>query len=112
MDETIWTAGLPLELDYMLPAKPSDPEMRESASLWLFEEGGAFGFPRNGLEAVGKVWESHRFDCNFAFADGRVLRESSPGANFALEWGRTGVRMFWAPVRSCFAASNRSASGW
>ena len=66
-------------LDYMLPEKPSDPEMRESASLWLFEEGGAFGFPRNGLEAVGKVWETHRYDCNFAFAGGRVLRESSRG---------------------------------
>jgi hypothetical protein len=79
MDDPIWTAGLPSELDYMLPEKPSDPEMRESASLWLFEESGAFGFPRNGLEAVGKAWESHRLDCNFAFAGGRVLRESSRG---------------------------------
>jgi len=79
MDDDIWTAGLPSNLDYMLPEKPLDPEMRESASIWLFEEGGAFGFPRNGLEAVGKVWENHRIDCNFAFADGRVLRESSRG---------------------------------
>jgi hypothetical protein len=79
MDDDIWTAGLPPTLDYMLPEKPLDPEMRESASLWLFEEGGAFGFPRHGIEAVGKVWESHRIDCNFAFADGRVLRESSRG---------------------------------
>jgi hypothetical protein len=77
MDEDIWTGGLPPRLDYMLPEKPSDPEMRESASLWLFEEGGAFGFPRHGLEAVGKVWDNHRIDCNFAFADGRVLREST-----------------------------------
>jgi hypothetical protein len=79
MGDPLWTAGLPLTLDYMLPEKPLDPEMRESASLWLFEEGGAFGLPRNGLEAVGKVWENHRFDCNFAFAGGRVLRESSRG---------------------------------
>jgi hypothetical protein len=79
MDDHIWTAGLPLALDYMLPEKPSDPEMRESASLWLFEESGDFGFPRNGLEALGKLWETHRFDCNFAFSDGRVLRESSRG---------------------------------
>jgi hypothetical protein len=79
MDDPIWTAGLPLALDYMLPEKPLDPEMRESASLWLYEESGVFGFPRNGLEAVGKVWENHRFDCNFAFAGGRVLRESSRG---------------------------------
>jgi hypothetical protein len=79
MDDDIWTGGLPSGLDYMLSEKPQDPEMRESASLWLFEEGGAFGFPRNGLEAVGKVWENHRIDCNFASADGRVLRESSRG---------------------------------
>jgi hypothetical protein len=79
MDDPVWTGGLPSTLDYMLPEKPTDPEMRESASLWLFEENGAFGFPRNGLEAVGKVWEQHRFDCNFAFASGRVLRESSRG---------------------------------
>ena len=75
-----WTAGLPSTLDYMLPEKPSDPEMRESASLWLFEESGAFAFPRHGLEAVGKLWENHRLDCNFTFAGGRVLRESSRGA--------------------------------
>jgi hypothetical protein len=79
MDDDIWTAGLPSMLDYMLPEKPLDPEMRESASMWLFEEGGAFGFPRNGLEAVGKVWENHRIDCNFSFVDGRVLRESARG---------------------------------
>lgn len=79
MNDVVWTAGLPSALDYVLPEKPLDPEMRESASLWLFEEGGAFGFPRNGLEAVGKVWDNHRYDCNFALAGGRVLRESSRG---------------------------------
>lgn len=73
------TGGLPPELDYMFAGKPDDPEMRESASIWLFEEGGAFAFPRNGIEAQGAVWDTHRFDCNFAFADGRVLRESTRG---------------------------------
>ena len=71
------TGGLPLELDFMFPARPEDPEMRESASIWLFEENGAFAFPRNGIEAQGAVWDRHRFDCNFAFPDGRVLREST-----------------------------------
>jgi hypothetical protein len=61
----------------MFPGKPEDPEMRESASIWLFEENGAFALPRNGIEAHGAVWERHRFDCNFAFPDGRVLREST-----------------------------------
>jgi len=79
ISDTLMTGGLPLELDYMFPRKPEDPEMRESTSIWLFEENGAFAFPRNGIEAVGAVWENHRFDCNFAFPDGRVLRESTRG---------------------------------
>jgi hypothetical protein len=79
MSDDNWTGGLPLELDYMLPAAPADPEMRESASIWLYEVGGDFGFPRHGLEALGSAWQNHRYDCNFAFAGGRVLRESTRG---------------------------------
>ncbi len=75
--DDLMTGGLPPELDLMFPGKPDDPEMRESASVWLFEENGAFALPRNGIEAQGAVWDKHRFDCNFAFADGRVLREST-----------------------------------
>jgi hypothetical protein len=77
MADDLWTGGLELGIDYMFPTRPTDPEMRESASIWLFEENGRFGFPRIGIEAQGAVWENHRFDCNFAFADGRVLRESA-----------------------------------
>ncbi|MEY2942885.1 MAG: hypothetical protein RLY97_899 [Pseudomonadota bacterium] len=75
-----WTGGLPLELDFMFAGRPEDPEMRESASIWLFEENGAFALPRNGIEAQGAVWDNHRFDCNFALNDGRVLRESTRAA--------------------------------
>ncbi len=74
-----WTGGLPLDIDYMFPARPEDPEMRESASVWIFEENGAFALPRVGIEAQGAVWDRHRYDMNVAFADGRVLRESAVG---------------------------------
>lgn len=74
-----WTGGLEPELDFMFPSRPEDPEMRESASIWLFEENGAFALPRVGIEAVGNVWDRHRYDMNVAFADGRVLRESKVG---------------------------------
>jgi hypothetical protein len=77
MADDLWTGGLDLGYDYMLPARPEDPEMRESASFWLFEEKGQFGFPRIGIEAQGAVWETHRFDANFAFEGGWVLREST-----------------------------------
>jgi len=76
MADQLWTGGLDPQIDYMFPTRPTDPEMRESASIWLFEENGRFGFPRIGIEAQGAVWDTHRFDCNFAFEDGRVLRES------------------------------------
>ncbi len=85
MAEDIWYGGLEPEVDYMLPGKPSDPEMRESASIWLFEENGLFAFPRIGIEAVGAVWENHRYDCNFAFKDGRIMRQSTRGPTMAVQ---------------------------
>src|SRR5258707_950302 len=45
MSDDTWSGGLPPELDYMLPEKPQDPEMRESASFWLFEDSGALVVP-------------------------------------------------------------------
>ena len=77
MAEVDWAGGLKPHHEQMLAGKPDDPEMRESASIWLFDEGGEFAFPRIGIEAQGAVWDNHRFDANFAFADGRVLREST-----------------------------------
>lgn len=75
MTEEEWRGGLAPHYDYVLKERPEDPEMRESASIWLFEENGAFAFPRVGLEAIGKAWERHRYDANFAFQDGRALYE-------------------------------------
>lgn len=76
---TDWNGGLPTDIDYMFPECPADPEMRESASVWIFEENGRFALPRVGIEAQGAVWDTHRYDMNVAFADGRVLRESAVG---------------------------------
>lgn len=79
-----WYGGLEADLDWsMIPGQPDDPEMRESASVWLFEEGGAFAFPRIGLEAVGAKWDTHRFDYNGALGGGRVLRQSTYGPTMA-----------------------------
>ncbi len=77
----------------MIPQRPEDPEMRESASIWLFEENGDFAFPRIGIEAVGNAWEHHRYDYNGAFKGGRILRQSARGATMpvASETGRNSV---------------------
>jgi prepilin-type processing-associated H-X9-DG protein len=79
MAEMDWAGGLKPQYDYMLTEKPDDPEMRESASLWFYDESGEIGLPRIGIEAQGAVWDQHRFDANVVFADGRVLRESRRG---------------------------------
>ena len=65
--------GLAPEQDLVLPEKPEHPEMRESTSIWMFDEEGRFGFPRWGVEAEASCWDNRLFQANFAFADGRVL---------------------------------------
>lgn len=79
MEPENFSGGLQHHQDLVLAARPSDPQMRESASMWLFEETGAFGFPRMGIEAEASSWEERRFQGNFAFADGRVLNGAGRG---------------------------------
>jgi hypothetical protein len=71
----------PPEADLMLEQAPPPPFdwVREGTSYWLFEENGAFGIPRNGVEAEPHSWGNRRFQSNFAFRDGRVLQSSGMG---------------------------------
>jgi prepilin-type processing-associated H-X9-DG protein len=71
--------GLPLDHDLVFSSRPDDPEMRESTSIWMFDEAGRFGFPRMGIEAEADSWEDRLFQANFAFADGRVLNGAGRG---------------------------------
>jgi hypothetical protein len=68
------------EKDLVLPAQPTEPEMRESVSIWLFEENGAFGFPRMGIEAEAACWNDRRLQAAFTFPDGRALNGAARGA--------------------------------
>jgi prepilin-type processing-associated H-X9-DG protein len=74
------SGGLEPDKDLVFADKPADPKMNESASMWLFEDSGAFGFPRMGVEAEASCWDDRRFQANFAFADGRVLNGAGRGA--------------------------------
>jgi hypothetical protein len=71
--------GLALEKDLVLPEQPTDPEMRESVSVWLYEENGAFGFPRMGIEAEARCWNDRRLQAAFTFPDGRALNGAARG---------------------------------
>lgn len=74
------SSGLAPELDQVLPGRPEHPEMRESVSIWLFEENGEFALPRAGIEAESQSWDDRLLQANFAFADGRVMSGAARGA--------------------------------
>ena len=80
------TGGLAPEKDLVFPGQPEDPEMRESTSVWLYEENGAFGFPRMGIEAEASAWDDRRLQAAFTFPDGRALNGAGRGqAHSALD---------------------------
>ncbi len=74
------TNGLTPEHDFVFPSRPENPEMRESTSVWLYEENGEFGFPRVGIEAEAHSWDNRRVQGNFAFSNGRILHGHCIGA--------------------------------
>jgi hypothetical protein len=73
-------SGLSPEHELVFASRPEDLEMRESISVWLFEENGEFAFPRFGIEAEASAWDNRRVQGNFAFADGRILNGAGVGA--------------------------------
>ncbi len=74
------SGGLTNERDLVFPSKPAEPEMRESTSVWFYEENGAFGFPRMGIEAEASSWNNRRLQAAFTFPDGRALNGAGMGA--------------------------------
>ena len=68
------TGGLDPDFEYFLPERPADPEMRDSASLWIMDDRGEIGFPRITLDAIGGHWETPWLQLNGVLADGRTLR--------------------------------------
>ena len=69
-----WAGGLGPDLDgSILVEKPENPELRESASIWMWDVDGAFAFNRIGVEAVASTWDQRRHDGNFVFSGGRSL---------------------------------------
>lgn len=83
LTDALRTGGLTPEHDLFFTRKPADPEMRESTSMWLFEETGAFGFPRFGIEAEAASWTFRRVQGNFALAGGRILNGAGMGVAHA-----------------------------
>jgi len=73
------TQGLTPDHDLFFPEQPRDPEMRESTSVWLFDEDGGFALPRVGIEAEAKSWDERGYQANFALGAGRILQARGSG---------------------------------
>jgi hypothetical protein len=67
------TGGLADGREFVFPAQPDDPEMRESVNAWIWDRGADVGMPRIGIEAVADQWQTHDVQVNIALAGGRVL---------------------------------------
>src|ERR1700722_11680316 len=68
------THGLDPELESFLAECPSDPQMRDSASLWIMDEQGQVALPRVTIDAIGSRWDRPAVQINIVLADGRALR--------------------------------------
>lgn len=75
------TGGMDASSDHFLAAQPDDPQFRESASVWVFDDRGVIGLPRVGIEAVAESWDQRGFQVNVGFPDGRavIVREMGAG---------------------------------
>ncbi|MET0238366.1 MAG: hypothetical protein ABW184_00580 [Sphingobium sp.] len=75
------SGGLSPDKELVFPSRPDDLEMRESMSLWLFDDRGRFAFPRMGIEAEAHSWDNRRVQGNFTFPGGRILNGAGMGAD-------------------------------
>ncbi len=73
------TGGFDEEREFVFATQPTDPEARESVNAWIWDDSGAFGIARTGVEAVADQWQTHNVQFNLAFADGRVYTLAGPG---------------------------------
>jgi len=71
--------GLGVEREHFLVDRPDDPDLRDSASFWVYDDEGVISLPRLGIEALGSNWDQHQYQINVAFADGRVFRVREKG---------------------------------
>jgi len=53
--------------------------MRESTSIWLFDDNGQFGCPRIGIEGEAWSWENRLYQAHFGFIGGRMLDAAGRG---------------------------------
>ncbi len=92
--------GLSPELEYFLAQRPTHPQMRDSASLWIMDESGSLALPRITVDAVGSQWDRPWIQLNLALSDGRALRVWGQFSSQAAPFGNGRVTVLGAgPLR-------------
>lgn len=88
------TGGLDPALEDFLRAPPDNPDLRDSATLWVMDDRGAIGLPRVTLDAIGSHWERPWAQLNMVLKDGRAFRvwDRLPGASIPGPDGRPAIR--------------------
>jgi len=88
------TGGLDPHFEYFLAERPSDPGMRDSATLWIMDQSGTLALPRVTFDAIGSDWDTPWVQLNFVHADGRTLRVWSelPGHSATGADGSSAIR--------------------
>lgn len=88
------SGGLDPAFEHFLPTRPANPQMRDSATLWVMDDSGALGFPRVTLDAIGSHWEQPWAQLNMVLRDGRTLRvwDKLPGASAVGSDGKPAIR--------------------
>ncbi len=74
MENTDLSGGLNPAFEYFLAERPDNPDMRDSATMWIMDQGGKIAFPRVTFDAIGESWDTPWVQLNYADASGRTLR--------------------------------------
>lgn len=76
------SGGLDPGFELFAGARPADPAMRDSATLWVMDASGTLALPRVTFDAIGGDWDNPCVQLNFAHRDGRTLRVWSGAPGF------------------------------
>ena len=52
------TSGMDASSDHFLAERPDEPQFRESASMWIFDQRGEIALPRCGIESIATSWDT------------------------------------------------------
>lgn len=88
------TGGLDPGFEYFQAERPEDPQMRDSATLWVIDQSGAMALPRVTFDAIGECWDTPWLQLNFLHEDGRTLRiwSQEPGGQSSDAGGHAAIR--------------------